>query len=350
MRPASSLNSALRRMLLISLWTRDLSTTTSTLRRSTPTLTAPGLLASTTSSMVLPTRKFRPSSVPLLIPSGPSSSTPRTPLLTISPPTSTLVRTGLNALTLSTTSAINPTAVHAGLTVPPRLLTIDLASPRVSTTSSPFLIPLAAATSSIASLWVATVVRLLLPGPGLTLLVLLPVVTLVIMNSASTTPWPSALTTSPLPALVAAMTSFRSNPSARAPARPTPPSITLATRTSLPLLMVSEVSMPSSLISTSMVPSLLLSPSMRTSLPIRAVSTLTSLVLLSVATPSRPSVGVLRTVKTTGSALTPGTTPGVIRVPSRSRWVKLVSTPRCTPVSFENPIKFNQFVNHILSI
>merc|ERR1719329_1821365 len=127
----------------------------------------------------------------------------------------TLVSNGPSAMTLSTTLETNLIVGHAGLTVPPKLLTIDLASPTVSTIFSQLPTPLPAVTSSTASPWVATVVKLVPLGLGSTVLVLLPVVTSVIMNSASTTPWPSALITSLLQVSEAATILSRLIPNAK---------------------------------------------------------------------------------------------------------------------------------------
>merc|ERR550525_339511 len=119
---------------------------------------------------------------------------------------------------------------------------------------------------------------------------------------------------------------------------------TLVRSTPLDPAMASVELRTSRPISLNTVLSLPLSPSMKISSPTSLVSTNTQLEALSVVTPSRPSVGVLMPIlaKTTGFASTPGTTPGVTMVPSRSSWVTAVSTDKCTPVSLVSDQKKNQ--------
>ena len=108
---------------------------------------------------------------------------------------------------------------------------------------------------------------------------------------------------------------------------------TLVRSTPLDPAMASVELRTSRPISLNTVLSLPLSPSMKISSPTSLVSTNTQLEALSVVTPSRPSVGVPRTARTTGSASTHGTTPGVTRAPSRSRWALAALTTKCTLVS-----------------
>merc|ERR1711920_938737 len=85
-----------------------------------------------------------------------------------------------------------------------------------------------------------------------------------------------------------------------------------------------------SLTSSSTELSLPLSLSMKISSHTRVVSTPTSLERLLEVTPSNSSDGEPKEAKISGSPSTPGTTPGVTRVPSRSSRVKLESTDRST--------------------
>ena len=93
-----------------------------------------------------------------------------------------------------------------------------------------------------------------------------------------------------------------------------------------------RVSRPSSRRSTLTEPSLLPSPSTKTSSHTPQVFTSTWLEPPRAVTLLSASAGELKTDKTTGSALTPGTTPGVTKAPSKFWWATAASTIRCTLV------------------
>lgn len=131
--------------------------------------TAPGKPVRTSSLPVPLTTMFAHLWAQLSTPTGQSTSTqrPHTNALTYRN-LLTLVSTGQSARSVSTTSVIKQTAVPVGHTVPPKLLMIDFASPPTVTSLIPYpsLTLLAAATSSNANLWAATVVKLVHHGPG----------------------------------------------------------------------------------------------------------------------------------------------------------------------------------------
>ena len=244
----------------------------------------------------------------------------------------------------------NQTAVHAGLMEQPKLSMIVFALLLVehSLNFFLFLTPLDVAMPVNAHLSDVMEVKCPLLGHSLLNTVLLQEVTTIKENTVMTTQWENATTINPSPLSPSVMILYKFNLNAEAHALQTQASPTMKTSTPLCPVMVLEQLATSRQKFNLMVQSQVLSLSTKTSLLTRVESTLTNQVLLLVATPSKSLDGDLKTVKTTGSVSTHGTTHGATTVLSRSCKATVESTHKCMLVQLDLKLFCHSFNEKIL--